>query len=125
MADLPCGLYEKAIRRKAADSPAGFAAAPAGAYRSDPAGFVAEPRPGCTVLAQPYPITSLAKQVAVLQGELGERCPEFAAVPIQTLHLTIADLIAREAYAELAVAERDQVCAKAARILAAYPFPGM
>jgi hypothetical protein len=123
VADLPRELYEAAIRAKAADSPAGFAAAPAGAYRRGSGGFVPEPRPGCTVLAQPYPITSLTREAALLQDELGGRCPEFAAVPIATLHLTVADLISRDEYASLAWGEREEFCAKAARILTECYFP--
>jgi hypothetical protein len=75
------------------------------------------------VLAQPYPITSLAREAALLQDEIGGRCPEFAAVPIATLHMTVADLISRDGFAGLAWGEREEFCAKAARILAECRFP--
>lgn len=122
--DHPYDEYEKAIQKMAAASPAGFAAAPAGAYRLDVDGFVPQPRPGCTVLAEPYPITSFARErLARLQDVLRVRCPGFAAVPVQTLHLTVADLISREAYTGLGPREAEEFCAKAARILASCGLP--
>lgn len=122
-ADLPHDKYEEAIRSRSAEPPAGFAATPAGAYRRQAGGFVPEPRPGCAVLANPYPITSLAEETASIQDQLCEACPGFAAVPIATLHLTVAELIARQAYAGLVAGEREKYCAAAARICAAWRFP--
>lgn len=121
--DLPYDEYEEAVQRKSAEPAGGFTAAPAGAYRREAGGFVSEPRPGCTALAEPYPITSLAGAAASLQDQLRQECPEFAAVPIETLHLTVADLISREAYAGLPAGGRQAFCAEAARICAGYGFP--
>lgn len=123
VADLPHALYEEAIAKRADDSPAGFATAPAGAYRREADGIVPESRPGCTILAEPYPIRSIADDLGWLQNRLSRQCPEFAAVPIETLHMTIADLISRDAYTGLAPGERDKFCDTAARAVSGRRFP--
>jgi 2'-5' RNA ligase len=122
--DMAYDQYEEVIRKMASDLPRDFAGAPAGAYRRDAGGgFAPEPRPGCTVLAGPYPITSIKTEMALLQNQLRGQCPEFAGVPTGTLHMTVADLKAGKEYLGLAADERVELCAEAARILDGHRFP--
>lgn len=127
VADLPYDQYQERIRAMATQPlPAEFARAPAHAYRRRAGGsFAPARRPGCTVLAEPYPITSPARRVlALLQRHLRDQCPDFAAVPGDTLHMTVADLKSGEAYDAMTASQRTAYCARAATILSGHHFPG-
>lgn len=102
-----------------------FARAPARAYRRSADGsFAPARRPGCTVLAEPYPIITPARRVlALLQRHLRHQCPDFAAVPGDTLHVTVADLKSGQAYDAMTASQRASYCARAAAILSGHRFP--
>jgi 2'-5' RNA ligase len=63
------------------------------------------PHPGCTVLATPYPVTSIAAQLDSLQSGLGAEVHGFARVPSGTYHMTIANLLSGARY-ETALGEK-------------------
>lgn len=124
--DLPYDQYQERIRAMATQPlPAEFARAPAQAYRRRADGsFAPARRPGCTVLAEPYPITSPARrELALLQRHLRHQCADFAAVPSDTLHMTVADLKSGEVYDAMTASQRAAYCARAAAILSGHRFP--
>ncbi len=81
--------------------------------------FKPVPYPGCTVLAIPYPCRDLA-YMADLQGKLVEASEEFAPVPVDTFHMTIADLVAGEKYESLGARRRNQLLARASELAASW-----
>lgn len=71
--------------------------------------------PGCTVLAIPYPLD--CPSIASAQAALADCTDDFAPVPEETLHVTLADLVSGGEYQNLLVRDRndllDRACAVA------------
>ena len=122
--DLPYERYGEATASRVAQPPSGFANTPAGAFtRGQRNEFSPLRRPGFTVLVEPYPLTEVSPILVDLQDLLRDECPEFAAAPSQTLHMTIADLFSGKAYDDLSEIERRTLCQHAAAIITTVALP--
>jgi 2'-5' RNA ligase len=100
--DLTFEAYRRELARKGAEAVGGFLRGPAGKFRPRPEGGAPLPYPGCTVLAKPYPLgepvrAALEQWQNTLAGKSGAIVP----VPTETLHVTLADLVAGPAYRQV------------------------
>ena len=91
--DLGFSEYKDYIKKKCSEETAGFMKKPPGKYKCGKP----EPYPGCTVLATPYPVTSLVTQFSSLRRCLSN-VQGFTPVPPNTYHMTVADLLSDNRY---------------------------
>ncbi len=88
---------------------------------SDRNDFEVMPYPGCTVLAMPYPIETRSPLVE-LQRQIRRITTRIACVPDETLHMTLADLMAGPAYQGLASSQKERLICRARQIIATEPL---